>query len=56
MDDFVFSNMTCQLVELGSFNPIFTYFCRLEVKCVKLYQLSLARVSKFIVVVKSKVI
>ena len=36
MVDFVFSssfnlaNMTCQLVELGSFNPIFTYFYQLE--------------------------
>ena len=36
MNDFVFSsgfnlaNMTCQLVELGSFNPISTYFYQLE--------------------------
>jgi len=36
MDDFVFSsgfnvaNITCQLVELGSFNPIITYFYQLE--------------------------
>ena len=36
MDDFVFSsgfnlaNMTYPLVELGSFNPIFTYFYQLE--------------------------
>ena len=36
MDDFVFSidfnlaNVTCPLVELGSFNPIFTYFYQLD--------------------------
>ena len=40
MDDFVFpfgslANMTCQLIELGSFNPIFTYqlerqICKIE--------------------------
>ena len=36
MDYFVFSmgfnlaNMTCQLVELGSFNPVFAYFFQLE--------------------------
>ena len=47
MDDFVFSsgfnlaNMTCQLVELGSFNPIFTYFYSWNVKFAKLKPLSL---------------
>ena len=41
MVDFVFSssfnlaNMTCQLVELGSFNPIFTYFYQLECQICK---------------------
>ena len=44
MDDFVFSssfnlaNMTCQLVELGSFNPISTSW---NVKFAKLNPLSL---------------
>ena len=42
MDDFGFSidfnlaNMTCQLVELGSFNPIFTYFYQLEHQICKI--------------------
>ena len=42
MDDFVFSsafnlaNMTCQLVELGSFNPIFTHFYQLEHQICKI--------------------
>ena len=32
MDDLYFlaANMTCPPVELGSFNPIFTYFYQLE--------------------------
>ena len=42
MDVFVFSsgfnlaNMMCQLVELGSFNPIFTYFYQLERQIYKI--------------------
>jgi hypothetical protein len=42
MDNCVFSsrfnlaNMTCQLVELGSFNPIFTYFYQLEGQICKI--------------------
>ena len=42
MDDFVFSsglnlaNMTYPLVELGSFNPIFTYFYQLERQICKI--------------------
>ena len=27
---FNLANMTCQLVELGSFNPVFAYFYQLE--------------------------
>ena len=42
MDDFMFSsgfnlaNTTCPLVELGSFNPIFTYFYQLERQICKI--------------------
>ena len=42
MDDFVFSssfklaNMTCQLVELGRINPLFTYFYQLECQICKI--------------------
>ena len=42
MEDFVFSsafnlaNMTCKLVKLGSFNPIFTYFYHLESQIYKI--------------------
>jgi hypothetical protein len=42
MDDFVFSsgfnlaNMTCQLVKLGSINPIITYFYQLECQIFKI--------------------
>ena len=41
MDYFVFSmgfnlaNMTLQLVELGSFNPVFAYFYQLECQICK---------------------
>ena len=46
MEDFVFpssfylANMTYQLVELGSFNPIFTYFYQLE---RQIYQIETAK-------------
>ena len=42
MNDFVFSssfnlaNMTCQLVELGSINPILTYFYQLACQICKI--------------------
>ena len=42
MDNFVFTsgfnlaNVMCQLVELGSFNPIFTYFYQLERQICKI--------------------
>ena len=38
MDDLYFlaANMTCPPVELGSFNPIFTYFYQLERQICKI--------------------
>ena len=58
MGDFVFSsdfnlaNMTCKWVELGHFNPIFTYFYLLERQICKIDATnSMAAVSNVVVAI-----